>query len=103
MDAVKFIKERQRFCDQAGFCTTCELRRAKIFCGTFNAIKEPKELVEFIEKWSKSHPIVTNGMKFVEVFGIQNGTKKLWEENKTKFWEEIGTWWDSEYKKPEDK
>lgn len=95
MDAVKFIKERQRFCDQAGFCTTCELRRADIlYCGAFNGIKEPEKLVNFIEKWSEKNPIVTNGIKFVEVFGVQNADK---------LWEETGTWWNLEYKKPEDK
>lgn len=94
MDAVKFIRERQRFCDQAGFCTTCELRRAKIFCGTFNGIKEPEKLVNFIEEWSEKNPIVTNGIKFVEVFGVQSADKL--QEN-------IGIWWNSEYKKPEDK
>ena len=43
MDAVKFIKERQRFCKQV-YCVNCVLKRDGIECGTFNLINEPENL-----------------------------------------------------------
>lgn len=29
------------------------------------------EAIEIVEKWAKEHPIVTNAMRFKEVFGIE--------------------------------
>ena len=72
MDAVKFIKERQRFCDGRS-CGKCELSNKRIHCGGMNYIDNPKALVDFIEQWSKENSIVTNADKLVEVFGIRLG------------------------------
>lgn len=68
MDAVDFIKERQRFCYGRN-CDECGLRKRRIHCGSVNEINKPKALVDFIEQWAKEHPIVTNADKLVEVFG----------------------------------
>lgn len=97
MDALEFIKERQRFCHSCADCTICHLNRNHIPCGTFTAISKPEELVKFIEEWSEKNPRKTNGDRFKEVFGIKKAIIG------TKTWEEINEWWNLEYKEPEDK
>ena len=68
MDAVEFIKERQRYCKDRS-CKECALNNQDILCGNMNFIDNPEKLVDFIERWAKEHPIVTNSDKLVEVFG----------------------------------
>lgn len=48
MDALKFIKERNRMCDRAG--------------------KAVGKVMESVEKWSKEHPRKTRQRKFLDMF-----------------------------------
>ena len=87
MDAKKFIKEYQRMCrsylDCYGGCPAhtindgCHLKFVQ------------EELVDVVEQWSMTHPVVTNRMKFEEVFGedVLSDREKL-----------LGWWWDEPYK-----
>lgn len=63
MDAVEFLKERNRLCNS--FRYNC------LNCPAYNCANSEhfEETVALIEKWSKEHPIITNEMKFEEVFG----------------------------------
>lgn len=100
MDAIKFIKEKTRMCESFG--TTCigcplysvckkgYLSRTKYECWMF-IITHAEQAVAIVEKWSNEHPIMTNKMKFEEVFG--------------KTCDESGvlarpSWWEAEYKEP---
>lgn len=60
MDAVEFFKEKDRM---------CQASRGYIVCALMDGRYE--EAVEIVEKWSKEHPKITNGMKFEEVFGFK--------------------------------
>ena len=55
MDAVKFIKERQRLCDWNDTCAECPLRNSP--CG-IDHIVDPELYVSLIEKWSEENPEV---------------------------------------------
>ena len=62
MDAVKYIKEKERMCNSirmTGDCGDCELsssnNEAKWNCAMYT-VKYPEEVVEKVEKWSKEHP-----------------------------------------------
>ena len=93
------IEERERMCNAHGSsCDGCPLsrirRKSETICTLF-MIKDPKEAEIIIMKWAEEHPLVTNGAKFEEVFGVP-------------FWAiscgvtpEISKWLRSEYKEPE--
>ena len=40
-------------------------------CNTGALVFNSYEAIEIVEKWAKEHPIVTNAMKFKEVFGVE--------------------------------
>lgn len=66
MDAVEFIKERNRMCDSVDSCSKCqaydELKRCD-FC-----TEDPEKLVKIVEQWSKEHPQKTMMQDFFEKF-----------------------------------
>lgn len=64
MDALEFIKERQRLCS-CYECKECPLIKE----GCSFAESEAESLVNRVEKWSRENPIVTNEMMFKRVFG----------------------------------
>ena len=70
MDAVKFIKEKQRMCGTTK-CRDCELHREKNEMGMdcYTLINNyPKEAVAIVEKWSQEHPRKTMQQDFLEKF-----------------------------------
>ena len=64
MDAVEFLKERNRLCNS--FRYNC------LNCPAYNCANSEhfEETVALIEKWSKEHPIKTNAQKFEETYGF---------------------------------
>lgn len=67
------IKERERMCHAHGnSCEGCPIsrirRNSETLCTLF-MIKNPEEAEKIIMKWAEEHPPVTNGEKFVEIFG----------------------------------
>lgn len=98
MDAVKFLKEKKRMCDRyySNDCKGCPLGPAPenggyASCEQF-AEEDPDEVVVNVEQWSAEHPIITNAMKFEQVFGTLAPVAKLINGNPT--------WWDKEYEAP---
>lgn len=63
MDAVKFLEEYNRMCNTYNDCVGCPMHD-KPFCHPHDMTTndERKELVDTVAKWSKEHPIMTNGM-----------------------------------------
>lgn len=76
-DFQSVMKERKRMCNkirESGACTDCpisaNMRHNKgVYCLTFT-VDCPEEAEELIMKWSAEHPIMTNGAKFEEIFGV---------------------------------
>ena len=98
MDAVKFLKEKKRMCDRyyPVDCDGCPLKPVPedggyASCEQFTE-EDPEEVVLNVEEWSKQNPIITNAMKFEEVFGTLVPVAKLINSNPT--------WWDTEYESP---
>lgn len=63
MDAVKFIKERNRLCKTYNKCGDCPL-----FCGAgCNVISQidPEVVVPIVEQWAKEHPTKTRQSEFL--------------------------------------
>lgn len=78
MDAVEFLKEKDRMCksfDQT-VCrdrddVACELRhkssKENISCYEYIK-KHPAEAVEIVEQWAKEHPVKTRQSEFLKMF-----------------------------------
>lgn len=108
MDAVEYLKERARMCNSYERCSECPL--LNVGCGESN----PDETVDIVEQWSREHPVMTNAMKFEEVFGNKPDSKRKGERicpplafRKSKDCSckcsECDQWWDEPYKEPEGK
>ena len=61
MDAIKFLKERNRMCHK-GLCDTCPVgsvhNKFSITCGNFMKY-HPEEYLRVVQQWSKEHPAKT--------------------------------------------
>lgn len=89
------VKERRRMCKEVQNCSKCPLsainNKTKMYCDILMS-ESPAEADRIIMQWAVEHPLVTNGAKFEEIFGVQ-------------FWDiscgvtpEISKWLRSEYK-----
>lgn len=73
MDAIKFIKERDRMCKsyydaEKGYCSE-ECPALNIQCIDLEDLSPvAKELVEVVEAWSAVHPLINRQMKFLSYF-----------------------------------
>ena len=65
MDALEFVRERNRMCKSFGVCCNDCPADKNILCDTF-AWKE--ELVTIVEKWSKENPRKTRQSIFLEQY-----------------------------------
>lgn len=68
MDAVKFMKERNRMCKASGACAGCALRDKATGLCTKWCFEHPEEAVAFVEKWAKEHPRKTRQSVFLEQY-----------------------------------
>lgn len=103
MDAVKYIKELNRMCEEAESCASCAIREAKDkveepICANFR-FHYPEETVAIVEKWSAEHPAKTNRDKFFEVFGI-DPRHAGYVPNHNRAEGLAAEWWDRAYEVP---
>lgn len=66
------MREYGRMCKVCMECENCPLKSSNNFRGVVCNLfvrKFPEEAERIIMKWAKEHPIVTNAMKFKEIFG----------------------------------
>ena len=74
MDALNFFRIKRKMCrEYVDTCTDCPLsganNRYSIACSEFE-IKYPEDAIQIVSDWEKEHPLITNRIKFKEVFGI---------------------------------
>lgn len=72
MDAMKFLSEAKRMCNNAGPCETCD---ANEFCGftpefprDFGEVDQLQKMVKLVEKWAEEHPRKTRQSDFLRLF-----------------------------------
>ena len=112
MDAIEYLKEFNRMCSTC-ICPDCPspVRDAHNYgtCLDFS-LAQPEEAVRIVEEWSKAHPVMTNAMKFEEVFGYHPKTQAGSDmcPPRPDSWNCYATpcdackkWWDKPYKEPE--
>ena len=63
MDAVEFIKARERMCKSLPACNSCPLNDNG--CPRLEAVIADK-IVDIVEQWAKEHPIKTRQSVFLE-------------------------------------
>lgn len=69
MDAIKFIKERQRMCRFYGHDDNCYQCPAKYCeCSTLEYMADDNRVVDIVEKWSEEHPAKTRQSVFLEQY-----------------------------------
>ena len=64
MDAIEFVRERNRMCRSFSDCSNCPADR-NTCCDTF---EWQEELVAIVEKWSTEHPRKTRQSEFLKHF-----------------------------------
>lgn len=71
MDAVEFLKEKERMCSKCGMCSVCPADKQNngfyMDCDNLE-VKKPEELVAIVERWSAEHPIKTRQSEFLKMF-----------------------------------
>lgn len=102
MDAVKAFMERSRMCKSHYGCGDCPLHGK---CGgIIGALEDAKEWVNIVERWSKEHPLKTNGMALMEKLGRMGVPCRRTWMNELEQKVEISIdaeWWNAEYKEGE--
>lgn len=65
MDAVEFIRERNRMCDCSPDCAACPAGRTP--CGLHGgpSVESVEKLVQIVEEWAKAHPQKTRQSEFL--------------------------------------
>ena len=69
MDAVKFIKERDRMCrfyHHAGDCYQCPAKDCE--CSALEGMVDNDNIVTIVEEWSAAHPRKTRQSVFLEQY-----------------------------------
>lgn len=66
MDAVEFIRERNRMCNQFSSCAECPANG--VICGTIGETNDAERLVQIVEAWAKEHPRKTRQDEFLEQY-----------------------------------
>ena len=64
MDAVEYVKQRNRMCDYYVNCGDCP-------AGNYeggSSLNEIPNLVPIVEKWTKEHPVKTRQSEFLEQY-----------------------------------
>ena len=71
MDAIKFLKEKNRMCSSYDGCAKCPADNQnngfEIDCEVLECDK-PEEFVDIVERWSDEHPIKTRQSEFLKMF-----------------------------------
>lgn len=60
MDAVEFLKEWKRMCDENGGCENCAMYNGKCCISGLptHMVRKEEEIVKNVENWSKAHPAI---------------------------------------------
>ena len=64
MDAIEYVKQRERMCDYYVNCGDCPAGNYER-CASLDEIPN---LVPIVEKWTKEHPVKTRQSEFLKIF-----------------------------------
>ena len=64
MDAVEYVKQRERMCDYYSDCDKCPAKEV-IGCANITKISQ---MVPIVEKWAKEHSVKTRQSEFLKQY-----------------------------------
>ena len=64
MDAIEYVKQRERMCDYYMNCGDCPAGNYE-GCASLNDIPN---MVSIVEQWAKEHPVKTRQSEFLKMF-----------------------------------
>lgn len=73
MDAVKFLKERDRMCENHS-CKECPIGKITLMGDCSYDKKEAEKIVEVVEDWSKENPEEVGKKYIIEVDAVDNSS-----------------------------
>lgn len=79
MDAVKFIKEKQRMCKSLEECNKCGFAEQQDYCDDYIFLC-PEKSVSIVEAWAKEHPAKTRQSELLKLFPnapLRDGVLKI--------------------------
>ena len=62
MDAVEYVKQRERMCDYYSDCDKCPAKEV-VLCASITKISQ---MVPIVEQWAKEHPAKTRQSEFLK-------------------------------------
>lgn len=65
MDAVEFIRERNRMCKVDKGCVGCPANKTVCGMGSGKNVESAEKLVQIVEQWAKAHPRKTRQSEFL--------------------------------------
>ena len=64
MDAVEYVKQRNRMCDYYDKCSDCPVSEYER-CASLDGVSK---LVPIVEQWAKEHPVKTRQSELLKLF-----------------------------------
>ena len=111
MEFQEVCKNFKMMCGSIG-CSECEIAKARKTRREFQSCESflidcPEQVEQIVEQWAKEHPVVTNGDKFREVFGIELKSSERYDEyclltGNDGIAKDSEEWLNQEYKEPEE-
>ena len=68
MDALEFLRERERMCNSYDGCKGCPFDDSKCVIDSTISDEDCKRIVATVEQWSKDHPRKTRQSVFLEQY-----------------------------------
>ena len=64
MDAVEYVKQRERMCNYYTNCSECPAG----YCEECSSLNGVSKLVPIVEQWAKEHPVKTRQSEFLKMW-----------------------------------
>ena len=68
MDAIQFIKEKERMCNAYGSCVSCPACTGNEWDVCLRSTVDPEQQVNIVKEWSAAHPSKTRQRVFLEQY-----------------------------------
>lgn len=68
MDAIQFIKEKERMCNAYGSCVLCPACIGNECAVGLRSTVAPEQQINIVKEWSTAHPIKTRQSVFLEQY-----------------------------------
>lgn len=66
MDALEFLRERERMCNSYDGCKGCPCEKVRCALNSLTSDNDYKRIVVMVEEWSAAHPRKTRQSVFLE-------------------------------------